>query len=409
MTYPLPTLACTITPAGITAPGYSDIFGSLQASAQGIFGTDIYLDPDSQDGQWVGVIAQAISDSNNATIGAYQARSPLYATGVGLDSLVQVNGIARDAASASSCPVVVTGDVGFTIVAGVVQSSSDQTLWSLPATVTIPSGGSTAVTAVCQTLGAVESPIGALSIISNPQVGWASVDNTVTGSLGNPVQSDANLRQAQAEAVGAPAQSIDAGILGGVLQVAGVASAQLYDNDTNATDGNGIPAHTIAVVVGGAPAVQDIVNAIGSRKTPGCGTQGNTSGTYTDPIGLPKTINYWTLTPVSVQVTVNISAFSGYASSTAGLIASAVAAYLNTLAIGQTVYISKLYSPANLTGSVAIAATGLTQADLDALSATYSVSSILICAYPGTPIASDLAITYIEQAQGLAAHVSVVS
>ncbi len=43
------------------------------------------------------------------------------------------------------------------------------------------------------------------------------------------------------------------------------------------------------------------------------------------------------------------------------------------LGIGVDSYLSRLYSPANLNGDVAMAATGLTQQQLDALSATYNV------------------------------------
>ena len=94
--YPLSTLGCTIRSVGISAPAYSDILASLTASAQSIFGSDIYLAPDSQDGELLAIFAKAIQDTNNATIAAYQAYSPTYAQGTGLSSVIKINGIARD-------------------------------------------------------------------------------------------------------------------------------------------------------------------------------------------------------------------------------------------------------------------------------------------------------------------------
>jgi hypothetical protein len=64
-TYPLATLACTIDENGISAPSYADILASLQASFQSIYGSDIYIEADSQDGQWLATIAQIINDGNH--------------------------------------------------------------------------------------------------------------------------------------------------------------------------------------------------------------------------------------------------------------------------------------------------------------------------------------------------------
>ena len=100
-TYPLPTLACTISAAGISAPQYSDILASLQASAQLIFGSDVYLQPDSQDGQLLAVFAQAMYDANMATIAAYNSFSPATAVGVGLSNAVRINNIKRAVATNS--------------------------------------------------------------------------------------------------------------------------------------------------------------------------------------------------------------------------------------------------------------------------------------------------------------------
>ena len=56
-TYPLSTLAATISATGISAPTYDEILTSLQTSFQSIYGSDAYISADSQDGQMLAVFA----------------------------------------------------------------------------------------------------------------------------------------------------------------------------------------------------------------------------------------------------------------------------------------------------------------------------------------------------------------
>src|SRR5579862_2461754 len=149
---PITTLACTVGPTGISSPSYADILSSLQSQVQAIFGSDIYISPDSQDGQLLAIIAQAIYDSNQATIAAYNSFSPTFAQGDGLSSVVKINGIRRAIASNSTATGNVVGVAGTTIVDGVVKDENGN-LWDLPPSVTIPGGGSIAVTVTAEQLG----------------------------------------------------------------------------------------------------------------------------------------------------------------------------------------------------------------------------------------------------------------
>src|SRR5438270_10091559 len=105
----LTTIAAQITPQGITAPEYADILAFLQTKAQGIFGADIDLDPDSADGQMLAVYALAQKLANDSVMAAYNAYSPAAAVAAGLSSIVKINGIARLASSASSADLTIVG------------------------------------------------------------------------------------------------------------------------------------------------------------------------------------------------------------------------------------------------------------------------------------------------------------
>ena len=95
----LTTLAATVSSTGISAPTMDQILTSLQSSFQSIYGSDVYLGPDSQDGQWLGVLAQAIHDCNDAAIFVFNQFSPATSIGTGLSSVVKINGLIRETAT----------------------------------------------------------------------------------------------------------------------------------------------------------------------------------------------------------------------------------------------------------------------------------------------------------------------
>ena len=67
----------TIDATGIHAPTYNDILEELKENYRTIYGEDTYLEPDSQDGQFVAVLALAISDANAMAVATYNAFSRL--------------------------------------------------------------------------------------------------------------------------------------------------------------------------------------------------------------------------------------------------------------------------------------------------------------------------------------------
>src|SRR5271154_490822 len=138
-TLPLPTVAATVTPAGISAPSFALALSSWQASYSGIYGSDVVLTADSQDGQWLGIQEAAVNDCNMAAIFVYNQFSPATAQGVGLSSVVKINGLTRQASSNSTAVVTITGQAFSAISDGLVGDNQNLgTQWALPSLVTIP-------------------------------------------------------------------------------------------------------------------------------------------------------------------------------------------------------------------------------------------------------------------------------
>ena len=144
-----------------------------------------------------------------------------------------------------------------------------------------------------------------------------------------------------------PSQAVLLGILGEIQNVIGVTRAKVYENDTNVTDSNGIPAHSISAVVEGGDA-NAIAEVIRRRKSTGTGTYGTTSIALTDPQGLPITIKFYRPTIAHVFVKVTVKPLTGFSSTYADELKEQIVEHINALGIGSTVYLSKLFVPANL-------------------------------------------------------------
>ncbi|OWT69203.1 MULTISPECIES: baseplate J/gp47 family protein [unclassified Achromobacter] len=325
--------AAVISATGITAPSYQDILDFLKAQFQAIYGADVYLEPDSQDGQFLSIIAMAINDTNNAAIQVFTSFSPSSGQGAALSSNVKINGIARAAASFSTCDVVIVGQAGTIITDGVIQDAQLLNRWSLPASVLVPLSGEITVTATCDTIGAVSATAGTLTKIATPTRGWQTVTNPAAATPGQPVETDAVLRQRQTVSVALPSRTVLDGTVGAVAAVDGVARYRAYENDTNATDSNGIPSHSISLVVDGGDA-QEIAQAIAAKKTPGTGTYGTTTETVIDIYGIAHPIKFFRPTTVTITAAVTIKALTGYTTAVGDAIKQAIADYVNGVEIG---------------------------------------------------------------------------
>ncbi|HBY2504856.1 TPA: hypothetical protein MIS35_04710 [Klebsiella pneumoniae] len=339
-------LSATVTAEGISAPDYQTVLDTITGYFQQIYGSDAYLDPDSKDGQMVALVALAIHDANNTAISVYRSFSPATALGDALTSNVKINGITRRAATNSTVDLLLTGTVGTTITNGSVRDTNS-VVWNLPATVVIGSDGTVVATATCVNSGAVAAVAGSVNGINTPTRGWASVTNPLAATVGVAAETDAELRVRQSQSVALASLTPFDAVDGAIANVEGVTRHKLFENDTETTDANGLPAHSISAIVEGGDATE-IANTIRSTKGQGVSTYGTTAVIVTDKYGNPYTIRFSRPVDVPIYVSITIQALTGYSSEVGDEMKAAVAAYINSLAIGDSVLLSRVYSPANL-------------------------------------------------------------
>lgn len=362
-TYTLTTLGPVISATGISVPTYQQIYQSLQASFQSIYGSTAYIDPSSQDGQMLAIVAQAISDCNQAMVALYNAYSPTTAQGTGLSSIVKLNALARQTGTYSTAPLTIGGQANTTINNGLVTDANGYQ-WALPSSVTIPNSGTITVTGTCTTIGAITAAIGTITTIANPTLGWQTVTNGSVATPGSPIEVDGTLRQRQASSTAGPSTTIIAGIIASVAAVPGVVAYVGHENPSGSTDGYGVPAHTIWIVAEGGSA-SAIALAIANKKPPGIQTYGSQTQVVIDSQGVPATINFDYFTQESITVDITIQHLTGYVSTTGTAIITAIVSFINSLGGGQTVYPGQVQGAAALTGTTVantFAITSLTMA-----------------------------------------------
>ncbi|EPE1528933.1 baseplate J/gp47 family protein [Citrobacter freundii] len=386
-------LSATVTAEGISAPDYQTILETLTSYFQQIYGSDAYLEPDSKDGQMVALVALAIHDANNTAISVYNCFSPATGYGAALTSNVKINGIARKGATNSTVDLLLTGTAGTTITNGSVRDQNN-IIWNLPASVSISVDGTVQATATSANSGAIAALAGTITTINTPTRGWTSVTNPTAATVGAPAETDAELRIRQGQSVALPSITPFEGVDGAIANVAGVTRHKLYENDTGAVDVNGLPPHSISAIVDGGD-ITEIAQTIRGSKGQGTSTYGTTSVTVPDTYGNPHVVSFSRSTDVPVYGHITLKAFAGYTSQIGVQIQQAVADYINGLTIGDSVLLSRIYSPANL----GVVSGGSAR--------YYDIQELLIGKSSGSLAAANIDIAYNESASCNPANIAI--
>lgn len=334
----------SVSENGIQAPSYAEILDYFQSKAREIFGQDVDIDADTQDGQLISIFALALSDVNSQAIAIYNQFNPNTAVGVGLDSAVKTNGLTRHTATNSTVDLVLIGQAG-TVITNGVATDDNENRWLLPEQVIIPVSGEITVTATAEEVGAIEASPNTINRIGTPTLGWQAVNNPTQATVGVAVETDAELRERQSRSTELPSVSLWEGIIGSLLNLSGVIRVSGIKNDEDEPSPEGIPGHTIAMIVDGGD-IGEIGETIFLKKGEGVGTYGSVQTTYVDTYGFPNVIKFSRPTIVNAYVTLTITPSSSYISSVADEIKQRIADYINSLAIGESVNIARVLSSA---------------------------------------------------------------
>ena len=344
---------------GVSSTGFKRkrlnlLLEELNSEVKAIFGDNFNVSPESPDGQINGVVSESNANLWEIAEEAYNAFNPKAAAGTTLSNLVQLNGITRLAATRSHVELTLTGDSGTVIPEGSLISTSDTgDELSTDVSVTIDGTGNAIVQATALEFGPITMLAGTITEIDNPVTGWDTVNNTADAIEGTNEESDPDLRARRQRSVARDAQAIIDGIRAAVENIDNVTQAVVLENDTDAVDGKGLPAHSFQVVVSGGADI-DVADAIWLKKPAGIQAFGDITEQIIDSQGVSHDISFSRPTAVTIYVEVTITTFAEYPANGDDLIKQAIVDYANgdlvdnrSFGLADDVIYTRLYTPIN--------------------------------------------------------------
>ena len=199
----------------------------------------------------------------------------------------------------------------------------------------------------CETLGAIDSPVGTITQLIDTISGFESAINDVPVSVGNNADTDETLRQRWSASLYNRGSANIQAVRSRVLDCIGVTKAVVIENVGDTVDEDGLLPHSIEVIVQGGDN-EDIANAIYYTKSGGIQTNGTqvveirdalTSKTY------PIRFNRPTNKPIYVKVDVYDYTEETWSSENVQLIKQAIVDYGNKLSFGENVILQRFYGP----------------------------------------------------------------
>jgi uncharacterized phage protein gp47/JayE len=341
-----------MTTYGVTADGFVDkpietILSEIEAAQKAAFGADFDVSAQSPAGQINGIMAIHLRELWEVAQAVYDSLDPDSNEGLSQTRVAALSGTVRSPATKSTVTASVNLDAGITLETGAVASVSGSPNSRFVTTEDATnSGGAPAAVDVemeAETAGIVVANAGTLTVIETPQSGWNSITNAADATLGTEEETDDELRvRRETELRRAGAAAVDA-IAADVAAVDSVTNVTVFENTTDAVDGDGVPAHAIEVVVLGG-AVNDIAQAIWDSRSAGIEAHGDTNGTATDDNGDSQTVYFSRPSEIRIYVNIVVDTDSDYPADGDTQIKTAIATWGQALDVGEDLIYTQLYN-----------------------------------------------------------------
>lgn len=306
----------TLDTNGLTTKTFTDVVSAIENGEPGypglyqIYGPNINLNPNSPDANLVNIFALAVVDTENLLQQIYTSMDPDQAIGVTLDSRCAINGVVREGGTFTQQTIAVTVSGAVTLPGIDLYPSSPFTVsdgvnaYQLLATTTTSGAGTINLAFQAAQIGPIQSAVNTITTIVTVTYGVVSVNNPSSyTTLGVATETDAALRIRRANSVALPSTGYLFGLYGALLNIVGINYALVLENITSTTDSNGIPGHSIWVIVSGtnSTSVQtQIANTIYVKRNAGCGMKGGITVNVPQITGgtLPVKFDYATSEPL---------------------------------------------------------------------------------------------------------------
>jgi uncharacterized phage protein gp47/JayE len=337
-------------PFGLQSTGFSlktfaDIKTALEQRITSIFGP-VDLSPESQFGQLIAAYGEEMALLWQGQQDLWNGQDPRTNTGVALDNSAALVGITRLPATYTQVYVTFSGTNGTVVPASTKVSILNGEVFSTIAPGTI-SGGSVSILCQAVNAGAIKAPAGSITILQNPIAGVTAVTNPLDPYIaGQDLENDDRLRARRGLVFSALGRDSVTAIRASILQVSNVTDCYVYENVTDSTDANLLPAHSFNVVVAGGLDASIAAEIFKLRKL-GIKAYGTTTVNIADsqgvtvPIGFSRPVNVSIYLKTTVTVDKGLFPIDGLTQIKADIIAKAA----DTLHMGSDVYASAFIPP----------------------------------------------------------------
>jgi len=309
----------SIGPTGLQVATRAELETQLNTAFETIYGSDINLDQDSPDGQMIGIFIQAVLDLEDLLVQIYNTFDPDNAVGVVLDQRVAINGIQRQAGTFTITPITIVTSQACNLYGldqdeqpvYTVQDNAGNR-WLLQTTQTIGSATTTVANFRAEFPGANLTIPNTITIPVTIVLGVSTVNNpSAATSIGLNEESDAALKIRRQKSVSLASQGYLEGLLAALENINGLTSAFVYENNTGTTDGDGVPGHSIWVIVSGTYDDEDVAEAIYTKRNAGCGMKGDVTYLVTQVDGSAFVIRWDVVVTEALFIVFTASSIDG--------------------------------------------------------------------------------------------------
>lgn len=333
---------------GFVAPTYEEVLDSVEDDFRQRFGDDIVLESNSQ----FGIIARLIAWRETLLIQeqqkTYYSAYISTATESSLDRIGANLDLPRKVASHSFADILIITDEEYLLEAGEQFETDDGIVFDLIKDVTTAKNDN----GQCVGIGVVQSvetgaynnvPANSITIISNPNEDVISVTNPEKAAGGQDYEDDPTYRaRLIMENVAKPGPT-SAGIKSALMNLDGVRQVNIIENPNADADKYGNPPYSVHVFVLGGKE-NDIAQCLVDKVAAGITLVGSKECQAKDATNNWQKIHfdYATDKPIYVRVDLRITDEWNYDSG-ADEVKETIADYINSLLIGSTVYLTKIY------------------------------------------------------------------
>ncbi len=280
-----------VVPEGFRRKTLDEIKTDLENDELANIGSDFGIAPEDVAGQFNGIVARQLGIAWENLEAAYEGFDPDAAEGRLLEMLAKLTGTFRNGDTPSEVVLTCDLDIGTELIPNehyaAIEDHTD-IRWT-PSPTLYPSnyvavvGGAQPVTFISELLGPIDGFAGTINVIATPLVGWNSVVNPVDAELGLNVDTDPGFRLRRERELAAIGSSTVRGIAAKVSKAffAQLQTLTVYENDTDTTDVNGVPPHSVEVLIfdGDVPTIVDnaLAQVIFDSKAGGIQSYGTTT------------------------------------------------------------------------------------------------------------------------------------